>query len=194
MFSFISDLQKRTEADKITAAWSDFDHESSEAELETAAQLAQEGYLSSVKYMDIYRNFSEIPSDNMAKLASIVTDRVVIDNITPLSQLGAILTSVQSKVLLLFNMSLSEDNTWALVTAMSRVQEVALWENVTLDPELLSAYDGQGHCTELKLEDDTRDKYEERLREWAGDRGWRVTQDTTSRLVMQSPTGIHILY
>ena len=50
------------------------DHVPSEDELKTAAQLAQEGYLSSVKYMNILnRNISEISSDNIGKLASIVT-------------------------------------------------------------------------------------------------------------------------
>ena len=104
MFSFISDLQKRTEADKITAAWS-LSHFPSEAELKTATQLAQEGYLSSVKYMKIVgRNISEISSDNMAKLASIVTDEVSIYYITNSTQLGAILANVQSRNLNLYYM------------------------------------------------------------------------------------------
>ena len=191
-----ADPQKWDEAENIKSALNYIYHWPSEDELKTAAQLAQEGYLSSVKNLRIEdRNISEISSDNMSKLVSIITGFVWIENMTPLSQLGIILASVQSRVLHLVDMSLSEGNTRSLVTAMrTRVQKVWLGRNVTFDPELLSAYDGQGHCTELKLEDDTRDKYEERLREWAGDRGWRVTQDTTSRLVMQSPTGIHILY
>ena len=189
MFSFISDLQKRTEADKITAAWSDFDHESSEAELETAAQLAMEGYLSSVKEMNIVNiienivNISEISSDNIGKLTSIVTDEVYINNMTPVSQLGAILASVQSEVLSLQNMSLNEENTRALVTAMrARVQSVVLWNNVTLDLELLAAYDGEGRCTRLELRGDTRAKYETRLRRWAGDKVWAVTEDDSPAL------------
>ena len=48
--------------------------------------------------MDITNmNISEI-SDNIGKLVSIVTDTVIIDNITPVSQLGTILASVQSRV------------------------------------------------------------------------------------------------
>ena len=39
------------------------------AELKTAAQLAKEGYLSSVKYMTIKdKEISEISSDNLTKL------------------------------------------------------------------------------------------------------------------------------
>ena len=145
-----------------------------------------EGYLSSVKEMNIVNiienivNISEISSDNIGKLTSIVTDEVYINNMTPVSQLGAILASVQSEVLSLQNMSLSEE---ALVTAMrARVQSVLLWNNVTLDLELLAAYDGEGRCTRLELRGDTRAKYETRLRRWAGDKGWAVTEDDSPAL------------
>ena len=145
-----ADPQKQTEADKIQAAWSRFSHYPSKDEVKTVAQLAQEDYLSSVKYLWIEdKDLSQIPSDNMGKLSSIVTGSVTMHNITPLSQLGAILASLQSEELWLGNMSLSEENTQALVTAMSRVQYVTLNSNVTLDPELLSAYDGQGDCTKV---------------------------------------------
>ena len=178
-----TDPQKRKEADKIQAASSHEYYEPSEDELKTAAQLAQEGYLSSLKYMRIKnRNISEISRDNMAKLSSIVKV-MQIDNITPVSHLGVILASVQSYLLILSNMSLSEENTWALVTAMrARVQSVVLWNNVTLDLELLAAYDGEGRCTRLELRGDTRAKYETRLRRWAGDKVWAVTEDDSPAL------------
>ena len=57
--------------------------------------------------------------------------------------------------------------------------------NVTLDLELLSAYDGQGHCTKLWVYGDTRRSYGDRLRKWAADRGWTVTEDNSVRLMMQ---------
>ena len=156
------------------------------AELKTAAQLAKEGYLSSVKYMTIKdKEISEISSDNLTKLTSIVTDRVTINNMSPMSHLtmGAILASVQSEELLLNGMWLG---LWTetLVTAMSRVQTVTL-EHVTLDPELLAAYDGQGRCTKLQLGGDTMRQYRPRFREWAGTRRWRVTWDTWGWLVME---------
>ena len=145
--------------------------------------------MSSVKEMNIVNiienivNISEISSDNIGKLTSIVTDEVYINNMTPVSQLGAILASVQSEVLSLQNMSLNEENTRALVTAMrARVQSVVLWNNVTLDLELLAAYDGEGRCTRLELRGDTRAKYETRLRRWAGDKGWAVTEDDSPAL------------
>ena len=175
-----ADPQKRTDADNIQADWSDEWHEPSEAELKTAAQLAHEGYMSSVKNINIVNvDISDTTSDNMGNLASIVKDGVWIDNMTPLSHLGAILASVLSTQLWLGNMSLSEENTRALVTAMrTRVQEVTLY-GVTLDPELLSAYDGQGHCTELEMHGNMVTRYGARMREWAGERGWTVTLDRT---------------
>ena len=168
------------------------------AELKTAAQLAKEGYLSSVKYMTIKdKEISEISSDNLTKLTSIVTDRVTINNMSPMSHLtmGAILASVQSEELLLNGMWLG---LWTetLVTAMSRVQTVTLGYFVNLDPELLSAYDGQGNCTKLAVEvwSDTRDKYGSRLRSWAADKGWTVTVDDDGWLVMNRlGQGIHII-
>ena len=152
-------------------------HWPSEAELKTAAQLAQEGYLSTVKFMKVQKkNISEISSDNIGKLVSIVSDEVYIVNGTPVSLLDTIMASVQAKKLYLRNVSLSEENTRALVTAMrARVQVVELWK-VTLDPELLSSYDGKGHCSKLEF-GDTLVRYRVRLKRWAGDRRWKVTRD-----------------
>ena len=49
----LSDPQKKTYADRITADWSQWSHEPSEAEIMTASLLASEGYLTSVKLLDI---------------------------------------------------------------------------------------------------------------------------------------------
>ena len=76
--------------------WSQFSHGPSVLEVRSAALLAWEGYLTSVKYMNIRNmDISDIPCDQMAKLASIVTDRVVIWNITHNLDLSSILVSVQ---------------------------------------------------------------------------------------------------
>ena len=62
--------QKRTEADRIQAAWADSDYQLTVAEVRSAALLAQEGHLTKVRCM-IIRNMdiSDIPSENMGKLA-----------------------------------------------------------------------------------------------------------------------------
>ena len=187
MFILFTDPLKRTEADNIQAAWSDVSHEPYEAELKRAAQLAQEGYLSSVTYMRISnKNLSEIPSDQLAKLASIVTYYVDIDNydnITPESQLSTILANVQCTRLELRNVTLSEENTQALVTAMrERVERVTLDDNITLDIEQLTKYDGQGRCRVLAA---TMTRHGDRLRRWAANKGWTVTRDHVWGLGME---------
>ena len=105
---------------------------------------------------------------------SIVTDTVWIENVTPLSQVGIILASVQSKALVYAVPLLSEENTRALVTAMARVQQVALASNANFDPEFLSAYDGQGRCERLAVLGDVTltNNYWARIKSWAEDRGW----------------------
>ena len=86
-----------------------------------AALLAWEGYLTSMKEMKI-RNIciTDIPWEQMEKLTSIVTERVLIDEIAHADQLGSILASVKCPVLELDNMELSEAETRALVNRVRR--------------------------------------------------------------------------
>ena len=173
-----TDPQNRIEADKIQADWSQPSHRQSEAEIKRAALLAWEGHLTSVECMEI-RNMSitDIPRDHMEILASI-------DNVTQANQLGRILASVKCSVLCLRDMELSEEETRALVTAMrDRVEDVWLYEDVTLDIEELTQYDGQGRCRWLVVVGDTRAR--DRLRRWAADKGWTLTRDNVWGLVMQ---------
>ena len=182
----MSDPQKKIDADKIQADWSQF-HKPTKAEIKTAALLAWEGHLTSVEYMMIEKiSIRDIAWDHMEKLASIVTWRVGIDNMTHTDQLGSILASVKCRVLWLWNMDLSDTETRALVTAMrDGVQTVVLWYDVTLDIEELTLYNGQGRCSELQVCGDMRPRYWVRLRRWAADKGWRVTLDNGWELVMK---------
>ena len=183
--------KKQTEADKIQTAWSQYSHVPSVAEMRRAALLAQEEYLVEVKYMNIVNmDISDISSDQIEKLASVATKKVWIFNMTPASQLGGILTSLQSRELLLCNMELSEADTRALVTAMSHhLKEVTLYPDVTLDLEALASYDGRGRCTLIEVSQNTRTKYRARLREWATQTSWTVTRDSEWKgLAMQRDT------
>ena len=127
----------------------------------------------------------DIPRDQMEKLASIVTWRVNINNMTHTDQLGSILASVKCPVLVLYNMDLSDTETRALVTAMrDGVQKVSLY-TVTLDLEELTQYDGQGSCSEVGVWSDLGTRPGERLRGWAADKGWTVGGDDDEWLVMQ---------
>ena len=60
----------------------------------------------------------------------------------------------------------------------SGVEVVMLWDDVTLDMDALSEYSGQGVCREVSLWYDTAARYKEELKQWAGNRNWRVTKDT----------------
>ena len=141
--------------------------------------LVWEGYLTGMERMAITDlNISDIPRDQIEKLASIVTRMVLIVNMTHADQLGSILASVKCPVLWLKNMRLSEAETQALVTAMrDQVEIVTLRGDVTLDIEELTQYDGQGHCSGIWLVGDTRTRHRDRLRRWAADKGWTVTRD-----------------
>ena len=90
---------RRTEADKIQADWSQEFHNPSEAEIKRAALLAWEGHLTSVEYMMIEDiSIRDIPRDHMEKLASIVTQGVLVINMTHTDQLGSILARPASNV------------------------------------------------------------------------------------------------
>ena len=143
-----------------------------------AALLAWKGHLTSVECMDIRdMDITDIPLVQVEKLTAIVTERVLIDNMTPSCRLSSILASVQCLKLELNNMKLSEENTRDLFTAMrERVGDVELY-NITLDMEQLTKYDGWGRCRELAVGRDTRTRHEDRLRRWAADKGWIVTAD-----------------
>ena len=166
--------------------WSQFSHGPSVSEVRSAALLAWEGYLTSVKYMNIRNmDISDIPCDQMAKLASIVTDRVVIWNITHNLDLSSILVSVQ-----LDDMELRETETRALVTAMrDRVERVWLCEGVTFDIEELCQYDGRGICRGFEVWGDMR-RYGDRLRRWASGIGWTPIQDYEWELDMERKSDV----
>ena len=114
--------------------------------LRLAALLAWERHLTSVKTMSIINlDISDIHLDQMTRLASIVTDSVIIDNVTHNNQLSSILDSVQSTELRLWNMSLSDAESRSLATALDRVKIVWLGD-VNLNIEELCQYDGSGRC------------------------------------------------
>ena len=164
---------ERPEPERIQRTWSQLSHTPTKAGVKRAALLALEGSLTSVKNM-LIRNMhiTDIPRAQMEKLTTIATERVWIDNMTPTSQLNCILACVKCPWLWLDDMSLSEENTRALVTAMRERVERVLLDEITLDIEQLTKYDGQGRCRELGVCGDTRTRHEDRLRRWAADTGW----------------------
>ena len=150
-----------------------------------AAQLAWEGHLPSVENIRLVNtDLSDIHQNRLGKLSSIVTDSVVIVNITPAS-LDIILESVRCPKLWLANMTLTKPQTQALVTAMTeRLERVRLRYDVTLDIQTLCQYNGRGTCWKLQVRGDKRKRYEENLRHWTAEVGWAVTAGV-SLLIME---------
>ena len=188
----LSDPQKMTDADKIRSAWSEPAYQPSAVEVKTAALLALEGYINSVKNMRIMNrmrgwrtismDITDISCTQMEKLTSIVTKSVMIGNMTPTRLLGSILAAVRCPKLVLGSifdrMVLSKEDTRALVTALrDRVERVTL-DNVTLDVDELITYDGQGHCRVLnvggRLGGIMKKTCGGRLQNWAENVGWTV--------------------
>ena len=163
------------------------------SDLKISAMLAWEGYLTSLRCMQIVQGnvvVAAFPWVQMKKLASIVTYAVQIDNLygQHLGHLGSILAGVKCTMLELNNMELSEADIRALVTAMrNRVDKVYLSGNITLDIEQITKYDGRGRCRYLNLRvwEDGRAWYGDRLRSWAAHVGWTVTLDDGIRLEMK---------
>ena len=148
--------------------------------VEDAASLAQQGHLRSVKRIRLLdMNLSSVPAENLATLVSSVTARVDIQNISG-SCLVTILDSVKSERLYIRHQSLDSEETRALVRAMeTRVEEVWLYEEVTLDIRVLMEYSGQGRCRWVECKDaNTKDRYMEDLMTWATRRNWEVNSVT----------------
>ena len=146
------------------------------------ASLSHHGLLGSLSRMMLCDvDLSQVPDKDLvslASLASCVTGDLRIRNVTGGQQIATLLTNLKCNRLLISRQSLGQGETRALVQAMeSSVEEVWLWE-VSLEREALSEYSGQGVCREVSLWNDTAARYKEELKQWAGNRNWRVTKDT----------------
>ena len=129
-------------------------------EISIAASLAHHGLLGSIKNMDLCDvDLVSVPAEHLASLASCVTRRVIISNV---SNTVNILDNVKCQSLSINNQTLSSEETRALVRAMeSRVE--GLWlgggGEVSLDITALTQYSGQGKCRWLTCCRNTRNRY-----------------------------------
>ena len=121
-------------------------------------------------------DLSDVPDKHLVSLASCVTCGLQISIVTGGQQIATLLTNLKCDWLMIYNQSLGQGETLALVQAMeSSVEEVWLWE-VSLEMEALSEYNGQGVCRLVVLWGNTADRYKEDLGKWASsNRNWRVT-------------------
>ena len=123
-------------------------------------------------------DLTSVPAEHLASLTSSVTWHVGIDNVS-VCDLVTILDSVKSEWLSIIRQSLGSEETQALVQAMeSRVEEVGLYEEVTIDVRVMMKYNGQGKCRKVLLHAGTARRYKEQLRTWAMSRNWQVMSIT----------------
>ena len=153
-----------------------------------AASLAHHGLLDSVYVESMMLSdvdLSPVPAQHLASLASCVSDRAGIYDVSGCG-LVSFIDGVQCiDTLWIRSQSLGREETWALVQAMvSSVQNVELHDEVTLDIEALAEYRGNSRCTSVKLFSDTAARYREQLRTWARNIKWGVTQDGSRKLSM----------
>ena len=157
-------------AAKITRRWPQLYHPPL-AEVALAAALASRGQLGTVRRLRLANlPLSSIPALELASLARCVRG---VDYHLDMDGVTGDLANINCTSLSVRNMGLSTADTRALVAAMtSRVQEVVLGDDVTLDMEALARYDGRGVCSRLQLGGATRERYGHQVEEWAASRGW----------------------
>ena len=136
------------------------------SQVASAATLARQGFLTSVRSLALVDvDITGVPTEDMAKLLECVTGNVYMENLR--GDVTSVFSNINCVVLAIDKMSLSPVDTQALVSAMdTRVDEVHLYKNVTLDLETLTQYDGTGNCGFLRKEDGFGDVH--KVIEWVG--------------------------
>ena len=144
------------------------------SQLSCAAALASHGHLTRVEKLTLKNmDISSVEPGDLRTLVKCVTEEVSVDNVT--GDLSPLLHSSRCRALRLHNITLTTDETQNLAVAMvSGVKEVRLGKNVTLGMETLTQYNGQGECEEVELFDNTKERYLDQVKVWAGDMDWEI--------------------
>ena len=142
------------------------------AEVQCGAALATHGYITQLENLWLYDiDTSLVPASDLSSLVKCVSDGVSITSVT--GDLSPLLSSVQFRLLLITNTSLSTADTQRLVAAMvTRVEWVTLDGGVTLDMDTLAQYDGTGECEEVVLAGPATAEYGDQVKMWAENMGW----------------------
>ena len=174
---------------------------SSRAQIIKAAYLAHNRMLGSLDQCQLLlledMDLASVPAEHLVALASCVTERVQIRNVSN-CDLVSILDTVKCEWLDISRQTLSSEETRALVRAMeSRVKVVILTcdkGDGSLDIRALTQYSGQGKCVRVGFFDDEARRYREELRSWAQKINWSVTDDGTGHYILYDPRRYHPKY
>ena len=144
--------------------------------VQCGADLATLGYITRLERLRLcYLDTSLVPAEDLSRLVKCVTD--VVANARVTGDLSPVLGSAQCRELLISNTSLSTADTQQLVAAMdTRVQDVSLCGDGTLDMDTLAQYDGTGECEKVWFRSDTTERYRDQLKVWAGNMGWQIEE------------------
>ena len=150
----------------------------------SAASLAHQGLLGPVRRLSL----TSVSAEHMTSLVSCVTESVSIGYVYG-CDLVTILDSVKSQELKIYCQRLGREETEALVRAMDTRVERLWLEEVTLDIETLTKYDGLGKCFSVKWYDTTR-RYidlEQLKKTWAQRIHWEVIPSSLRGVEMKRP-------
>ena len=172
----------------------------SEPLLNLAATLASHGYINEEKISWpqaeglqlklVNLDVSSVPAADLASLARCARDLVMLFNVT--GDVTPLINSAKCRELDIRKNS--EVESLALVTAMvGNVKSLLLGNEVTLDMETLAQYDGKGECEKVTMWADTRERYRDQVKEWAGSMGWAVSRDKPSRQDRSSVGGYIVI-
>ena len=159
------------------------------AELKSAIELVKNGYLSSIRCLVLkYLNISDISTDELKMIASIVTESVVLWNVSHTNQLSNIFASVNCQTVTLKKTKLTPKETEDLVTAMRNcVGKIEFGWEVSFDIHEFCSYweTGNGKCQMMKLSGDTRITYGDNIKDAAEAVGWTVSKDKNGILILR---------
>ena len=183
----VKDPKQQNDAQRISA-WTEKDNPTL-PELNRAIQLAKDGHLHSMRSLVLkYLNISDMSIDDLKLVAGMVTESVVLWNITHNNQLSDILGSVNCQTVIFTKMALTAEETKDLVNAMKNcVEKIEFGWGVSLEiQELLSYFDAEsGKCQMIKLAGDTRTNYGDNIKNAAEGVGWTVTKDKNGILILK---------
>ena len=132
-------------------------------------------------------DLSSIPADHLSSLASCVTGRVHIRNVSGLSPL---VSSLQCERLCISRLALNTEETEAMVRAMEGgVERVTLGYLgggiTTLDIRAFTSYNGAGKCSRVDCHGDKVGRYKKDLVTWTQRRSnWYLTVNSYNSLVI----------
>ena len=183
----VKDPKQQNEAQRISA-WTEKDNPTL-AELNSAIQLAKDGHLHSMRSLVLkYLNISDMSIDDLKLVAGMVTESVVLWNITHTNQLSDILGSVKCQTVIVKKIALTAQETKDLVSAMKNcVEKIEFGWYVSLEiQEFCSYLDAEsGKCQMIKLAGDTRTNYGDNIKIAAEGVGWTVTKDKNGILILE---------